>query len=338
MDLQALTAKAHSDIEAADNLDALDQVRVGYLGKKGELTSLLKTLGSLPAEERKSAGQDINRAKQHVQQAIEARKVVLQSEALEAKLASERIDVTLPGRGQSAGGLHPVTRTMERIDALFSQLGFAIEQGPEIEDDYHNFEALNIPAHHPARAMHDTFYFDAQTLLRTHTSPVQVRHMETDKPPLRIIAPGRVYRCDSDLTHTPMFHQVEGLLVDRNVSFSDLMGTLADFLRHFFEDENLQTRFRPSYFPFTEPSSEVDIQCVMCGGDGCRVCGHTGWIEILGCGMVHPNVFKAVGIDNDEFTGYAFGMGVERLAMLRYGVNDLRLFFENDLKFLQQFA
>lgn len=338
MDLQALTAKAQADIEAADNLDMLDQIRVSYLGKKGELTSLLKTLGTLPAEERKSAGQDINRAKQDVQQALEARKLSLQAEALQAKLASERIDVTLPGRGQSAGGLHPVTRTMQRIEELFSQLGFAVEQGPEIEDDYHNFEALNIPAHHPARAMHDTFYFDAQTLLRTHTSPVQVRHMEADKPPLRIIAPGRVYRCDSDLTHTPMFHQVEGLLVDSDVSFSDLMGTLAEFLKHFFEDDNLQTRFRPSYFPFTEPSSEVDIQCVMCGGEGCRVCGHTGWIEILGCGMVHPNVFSAVGIDNDEYTGYAFGMGVERLAMLRYGVNDLRLFFENDLKFLQQFA
>ena len=338
MDLQALTAKAQSDIEAADNLDALDQIRVSYLGKKGELTSLLKTLGTLPAEERKSAGQDINRAKQDVQQALEARKESLKAATLQAKLASERIDVTLPGRGQSMGGLHPVTRTMQRIEELFSQLGFAVEQGPEIEDDYHNFEALNIPAHHPARAMHDTFYFDAQTLLRTHTSPVQVRHMETDKPPLRIIAPGRVYRCDSDLTHTPMFHQVEGLLVDREVSFSDLMGTLADFLKHFFEDDNLQTRFRPSYFPFTEPSSEVDIQCVMCGGEGCRVCGHTGWLEILGCGMVHPNVFKAVGINNDEYTGYAFGMGVERLAMLRYGVNDLRLFFENDLKFLQQFA
>ena len=338
MDLQALTAKAQSNIEAADNLDALDQIRVSYLGKKGELTSLLKTLGSLPAEQRKSAGQDINRAKQDVQQAIEARKSALQAAALEAKLASERIDVTLPGRGQSLGGLHPVTRTMERIDELFSQLGFAVEQGPEIEDDYHNFEALNIPAHHPARAMHDTFYFDAQTLLRTHTSPVQVRHMQNDTPPLRIIAPGRVYRCDSDLTHTPMFHQVEGLLVDRDVSFADLMGTLADFLRHFFENDQLQTRFRPSYFPFTEPSSEVDIQCVMCQGEGCRVCSHTGWLEILGCGMVHPNVFKAVGIDNEEFTGYAFGMGVERLAMLRYGVNDLRLFFENDLKFLQQFA
>ena len=338
MDLQALSAKAQSAIKAADNLDALDQIRVSYLGKKGELTSLLKTLGSLPAEQRKSAGQDINRTKQDVQQAIEARKSALQAAALDAKLASERIDVTLPGRGQTGGGLHPVTRTMQRIDELFSQLGFAVEQGPEIEDDYHNFEALNIPSHHPARAMHDTFYFDAQTLLRTHTSPVQVRHMQSDTPPLRIIAPGRVYRCDSDLTHTPMFHQVEGLLVDRNVSFSDLMGTLADFLQHFFENDELQTRFRPSYFPFTEPSSEVDIQCVMCQGEGCRVCSHTGWLEILGCGMVHPNVFKAVGIDNEEYTGYAFGMGVERLAMLRYGVNDLRLFFENDLKFLQQFA
>ena len=337
MDLQELTARAHSEIEATDSLDGLDQIRVSYLGKKGELTSLLKTLGSLPAEERKTAGQDINKAKQAVQQAIEARKSSLQQAALEARLASERIDVTLPGRGQTNGGLHPVTRTMQRIEDLFSQLGFAIEEGPEIEDDYHNFEALNIPSHHPARAMHDTFYFDAQTLLRTHTSPVQVRHMESDTPPLRIIAPGRVYRCDSDLTHTPMFHQVEGLLVDEQVSFSDLMGTLADFLKNFFENDELQTRFRPSYFPFTEPSAEVDIQCVMCEGEGCRVCGHTGWLEVLGCGMVHPNVYKAVGIDNEQYTGYAFGMGVERLAMLRYGVNDLRLFFENDLKFLQQF-
>jgi phenylalanyl-tRNA synthetase alpha chain len=227
---------------------------------------------------------------------------------------------------------------MERIEDLFSRLGFTVEEGPEIEDDFHNFEALNIPSHHPARAMHDTFYFDANTLLRTHTSPVQVRHMESNKPPLRIIAPGRVYRCDSDLTHTPMFHQVEGLLVDENVSFADLMGTLADFLKQFFENEDLKTRFRPSYFPFTEPSSEVDIQCVMCEGKGCRVCGHTGWLEVLGCGIVHPKVFESAGIDTEKYTGYAFGMGVERLAMLRYGVNDLRLFFENDLKFLQQFA
>ncbi len=338
MDLQKLTADAITIINAADNLDVLDQIRVDYLGKKGELTSLLKTLGKLPAEERKSAGQDINNAKREVQQVLEQRKQALEVARLNAKLASEKIDVSLPGRGQQSGGLHPVTRTMARIEDLFSRLGFTVEQGPEIEDDFHNFEALNIPSHHPARAMHDTFYFNANTLLRTHTSPVQVRHMETDKPPLRIIAPGRVYRCDSDLTHTPMFHQVEGLLVDENVSFADLMGTLADFLKQFFENDDLQTRFRPSYFPFTEPSSEVDIQCVMCKGDGCRVCGHTGWLEVLGCGMVHPKVFESAGIDTEKYTGYAFGMGVERLAMLRYGVNDLRLFFENDLKFLQQFA
>ena len=338
MDLPKLVADAQAEIAAADNLETLDLIRVSYLGKKGELTALLKALGALPGDERKAAGQEINKAKQGVQQSIEARKASLEQARLEAKLSSECVDVTLPGRGQQAGGLHPVTRTMQRIQSLFSQLGFTVEEGPEIEDDFHNFEALNIPEHHPARAMHDTFYFDAQTLLRTHTSPVQVRHMETDQPPLRIIAPGRVYRCDSDLTHTPMFHQVEGLLVDENVNFADLMGTLSDFLKLFFENENLKTRFRPSYFPFTEPSSEVDIQCVMCEGEGCRVCGHTGWLEVLGCGMVHPKVFESVNIDNEQFTGYAFGMGVERLAMLRYGVNDLRLFFENDLKFLKQFA
>lgn len=338
MDLEKLSSDALAAVYAADNLELLDQIRVDYLGKKGELTSLLKTLGQLPADQRKAAGQDINNAKREVQSALEQRKQVLETEKLKARLASETIDVTLPGRGQNIGGLHPVTRTMERIEDLFSRLGFTVEQGPEIEDDFHNFEALNIPSHHPARAMHDTFYFDANTLLRTHTSPVQVRHMESNKPPLRIIAPGRVYRCDSDLTHTPMFHQVEGLLVDENVSFADLMGTLADFLKQFFENDDLQTRFRPSYFPFTEPSSEVDIQCVMCEGKGCRVCGQTGWLEVLGCGIVHPKVFESAGIDNEKYTGYAFGMGVERLAMLRYGVNDLRLFFENDLKFLQQFA
>ena len=338
MDLPKLVADAQAEIAAADNLETLDLIRVSYLGKKGELTALLKALGALPGDERKAAGQEINKAKQGVQQSIEARKTSLEQAWLEAKLAGECIDVTLPGRGQQTGGLHPVTRTMQRIESLFSQLGFTVVEGPEIEDDFHNFEALNIPEHHPARAMHDTFYFDAQTLLRTHTSPVQVRHMESEQPPLRIIAPGRVYRCDSDLTHTPMFHQVEGLLVDENVNFADLMGTLSDFLKLFFENENLKTRFRPSYFPFTEPSSEVDIQCVMCEGEGCRVCGHTGWLEVLGCGMVHPKVFESVNIDNEQFTGYAFGMGVERLAMLRYGVNDLRLFFENDLKFLKQFA
>ena len=338
MDLPKLIADVQAEIAAADNLETLDLIRVRCLGKNGELTALLKALGSLPADERKAAGQDINNAKQAVQQLLEARKSSLEQAQLQARLVNECVDVTLPGRGQRNGGLHPVTRTMERIESLFSQLGFTVEEGPEIEDDFHNFEALNIPEHHPARAMHDTFYFDAQTLLRTHTSPVQVRHMELEQPPLRIIAPGRVYRCDSDLTHTPMFHQVEGLLVDENVCFADLMGTLSDFLKLFFENENLQTRFRPSYFPFTEPSSEVDIQCVMCEGEGCRVCGQTGWLEVLGCGMVHPKVFESVNIDNEKFTGYAFGMGVERLAMLRYGVNDLRLFFENDLKFLQQFA
>ncbi len=337
MDLQKLTADAQAEINAADSLELLDQIRVNYLGKKGELTALLKTLGQLPGDQRKAAGQEINVAKRDVQQAIEARKATLENERLNAKLASEKVDVTLPGRGQHAGGLHPVTLTMARIKALFTPLGFSVAQGPEIEDDFHNFEALNIPSHHPARAMHDTFYFDANTLLRTHTSPVQVRHMEKNEPPLRIIAPGRVYRCDSDLTHTPMFHQVEGLMVDENVSFADLMGTLSDFLKKFFENEDLQTRFRPSYFPFTEPSSEVDIQCVMCEGEGCRVCGQTGWLEVLGCGIVHPKVFESAGIDNEKYTGYAFGMGVERLAMLRYGVNDLRLFFENDMKFLQQF-
>ncbi len=338
MDLPKLIADAQAEIAAADNLEALDLIRVRYLGKTGALTALLKALGSLPAGERKAAGQEINTAKQSLQQSIEARKASLEQAQLQARLANECVDVTLPGRGQHNGGLHPVTRTMQRIESLFSQLGFSVEEGPEIEDDFHNFEALNIPEHHPARAMHDTFYFDAKTLLRTHTSPVQVRHMEKEQPPLRIIAPGRVYRCDSDLTHTPMFHQIEGLLVDENVSFADLMGTLSDFLKRFFENEDLKTRFRPSYFPFTEPSSEVDIQCVMCAGEGCRVCGHTGWLEVLGCGMVHPKVFESVNIDNEKFTGYAFGMGVERLAMLRYGVNDLRLFFENDIKFLQQFA
>ena len=335
--LADLEKQAVQEIEAAGDLAALDAVRVRYLGKKGELTGQLKQLGKLPAEERPLAGQEINRIKQVVQSGIEARNAALQADKLNRQLASETIDVTLPGRGQHQGGLHPVTITMRRIEALFRPLGFTVSEGPEIEDDEHNFSALNIPDHHPARAMHDTFYFDAHTLLRTHTSPVQVRVMETTAPPLRIIAPGRVYRCDSDLTHTPMFHQVEGLLVDEDVSFANLKGLLDEFLRAFFEREDLAVRFRPSYFPFTEPSAEVDIQCVMCSGEGCRVCGHTGWLEVLGCGMVHPNVFENVGIDNERYTGFAFGMGVERLAMLRYGVNDLRLFFENDLAFLEQF-
>jgi phenylalanyl-tRNA synthetase alpha chain len=335
--LAALEQQARDAVAAAADLKALDDIRVQYLGKKGLLTEQLKQLGKLPAEQRPQAGQAINVAKQQVQDAIETRKADLQRAALQAQLAGERVDVTLPGRGQHGGGLHPVTRTLARIEQLFAGMGFESVSGPEIEDDYHNFEALNIPAHHPARAMHDTFYIDAHRVLRTHTSPVQIRVMESQKPPFRVIAPGRVYRCDSDLTHTPMFHQVEGLLVDENVSFADLKGLLDEFLKHFFERDDLGVRFRPSYFPFTEPSAEVDIQCVMCSGRGCRVCSHSGWLEILGCGMVHPNVFEHVGVDNEQYTGLAFGVGVERLAMLKYGVNDLRLFFENDLRFLQQF-
>ncbi len=335
-DLTALVKEAEAAIAATTEMQALEDIRVQYLGKKGVLTEQMKSLGKLPAEERPKAGQVINQAKAAVQQAIEARKQSLQEAVLNARLEGERIDVTLPGRGQPSGGLHPITQTMERIQSLFAQLGFTVAEGPEIEDDFHNFEALNIPETHPARAMHDTFYFDAHTLLRTHTSPVQIREMEQQQPPLRLIAPGRVYRCDSDLTHSPMFHQIEGLLVDEQVSFADLKGILDDFLRNFFEQE-LAVRFRPSYFPFTEPSAEADIQCVMCGGEGCRVCSGTGWIEILGCGMVHPEVFRHVGIDSEKYSGFAFGIGVERMAMLRYGVNDLRLFFENDLRFLQQF-
>ncbi len=336
-ELVELVHDAQLALAQADDLARLDQIRVHYLGKKGVLTERLKQLGKLPAEQRPPFGQMINEAKEEIQQALEARKSALLAAQLESQLGAEAIDVTLPGRGQRPGGLHPITRTLERIEAFFNQVGFIVAEGPEIEDDFHNFEALNIPAHHPARAMHDTFYFDSRLLLRTHTSNVQIRTMEAQASPLRIIAPGRVYRCDSDITHTPMFHQVEGLFVDEEVSFADLRGVLDDFLRQFFEKADLQVRFRPSYFPFTEPSAEVDIQCVMCGGEGCRVCSHTGWLEVLGCGMVHPAVFQQVGIDSERYTGYAFGMGVERLAMLRYGVNDLRLFFENDLRFLQQF-
>ncbi len=334
--LEPLAAEARTAIAAAADGKALEQLRVDYLGKKGQITALAKGIGKLPPEEVREAGTRINSVKQELQDLIGARKTELEFAAVEAKLAGETIDVTLPGRGQSTGGIHPVTRTIERMEDIFSAIGFEVVEGPEIEDDYHNFEALNIPAHHPARAMHDTFYVDEHTVLRTHTSPVQVRVMETQEPPLRVICPGRVYRCDSDLTHTPMFHQVEGLLVDEHSSFADLKGLIEDFLRSFFEQE-LAVRFRPSYFPFTEPSAEVDIQCVNCGGEGCRVCSRTGWLEIMGCGMVHPRVFEYSNIDAEKYSGFAFGMGVERLAMLRYGVNDLRLFFDNDLRFLEQF-
>ncbi|RLA39804.1 MAG: phenylalanine--tRNA ligase subunit alpha [Gammaproteobacteria bacterium] len=334
--LHTLADAAELSIKAADTVADLDQIRVEYLGKKGKITGMLKTLGKLSAEERPKAGAVINEVKVALQNTINARRQELETALLQAQLDSERIDVTLPGRKSEVGSLHPVTQTMARIEEFFTSVGYQVEEGPEVEDDYHNFEALNIPAHHPARAMHDTFYIDPTTVLRTHTSPVQVRTMERQKPPIRIICPGRVYRCDSDLTHTPMFHQVEGLVVDKNVSFADLKGTVDQFLKAFFEAD-LAVRFRPSYFPFTEPSAEVDIQCTNCKGKGCRVCKQTGWLEIMGCGMVHPNVFTQSGIDPDEYTGFAFGMGVERLAMLRYGVNDLRLFFENDLRFLKQF-
>lgn len=324
--LDQITAEALAAIAAATDVATIEEVRVKVLGKKGTLTEVMKTLGGLSAEERPRAGALINDAKNRVSEQLDARKQALAEAELNSRLEAERIDVTLPGRGALTGGLHPVTRTIERIEKFFTELGFEVKSGPEVEDSFHNFDALNIPEHHPARADHDTFYFNSNLLLRTQTSCVQIRTLEKEKPPLRIISPGRVYRNDYDQTHTPMFHQVEGLLVDRNVSFADLRGILHDFLHAFFE-EDLQIRFRPSFFPFTEPSAEVDVL------------GKNGrWLEVLGCGMVHPNVLRSVGIDPDEFSGFAFGMGVERLTMLRYGVTDLRAFFENDLRFLKQFA
>ena len=329
--------QALQQIAASAGLPALEELRVHWLGRKGVLTEQLKALGTLPAGERPARGQRINAAKERIQSAIEARRAQLESLEDERRLAGGAIDVTLPGRGVAAGGLHPVTKTRLRIEALFRRAGFDIATGPEVEDDFHNFEALNIPPNHPARAMHDTFYFPDGRLLRTHTSPVQIRAMLAQGAPLSVIAPGRVYRSDSDVTHTPMFHQLEGLVVDENVSFANMKAILHGFVEAFFERE-LEMRLRPSYFPFTEPSAEVDMSCVFCGGSGCRICKHTGWLEISGCGMVHPHVLKASGIDAERFTGYAFGAGIDRLAMLRYGVNDLRLFFENDLRFLGQFA
>ncbi|HWS61972.1 MAG TPA: phenylalanine--tRNA ligase subunit alpha [Steroidobacteraceae bacterium] len=334
--LSILVERALADVDASANLERLDDVRVRLLGKKGQLTEQLKSLGALPAAERPAAGQRINEAKAAIQAAIESRREALDAEALDAELAKGAIDVTLPGRGQESGSLHPVTRTRLRIERIFMQAGFEIATGPEVEDDFHNFEALNIPKNHPARAMHDTFYFPDGRLLRTHTSPVQIRAMRAMKPPLAVIAPGRVYRNDSDMTHTPMFHQVEGMVVGAAISFANLKAMLHTFVEHFFE-QPLGMRLRPSYFPFTEPSAEVDVECVFCHGAGCRVCKHTGWLEILGCGMIHPNVLAASGIDSELWQGYAFGVGIERLAMLRYGVDDLRLFFENDLQFLKQF-
>jgi phenylalanyl-tRNA synthetase alpha chain len=350
-ELKQITQDLLDNVAAAKDLKELEALRVEALGKKGALTGLLKGLGALPGNERPAAGAKINDAKVEVQSAIEVRKSAMESAAMDQRLLQEKIDVTLPSGGNSRGSLHPVTRTLRRIEELFSQAGFSIETGPEIEDDFHNFEALNIPADHPARAMHDTFYIKSRNIkpkdigtghkemthvLRTHTSPVQIRTMETQEPPIRCICPGRVYRCDSDVTHTPMFHQVEGLVVDKGISMAHLRACVSDFLNGFFEGD-YPVRFRPSYFPFTEPSAEIDMQCTHCMGAGCRICKNTGWLEVGGCGMVHPNVFASAGVDPEEYTGFAFGMGIDRLAMLRYGVNDLRLFFENDLQFLRQY-
>ncbi len=329
-DIESLSTQALADIAAATAPDALEALRVGLLGKSGSITTQLKALGALPGDQRKAAGEAINRARDAISEALSARKTALDDAALDARLAGETIDVTLPGRDAARGGVHPVSRTLERITEIFGRLGYELADGPEIEDDFHNFEALNFPPHHPARAMHDTFYFGDGRLLRTHTSGVQVRYMQDHQPPLRMIAAGKVYRSDSDQTHTPMFHQVEGLLVDEHASFADLKGTLAEFVRAFFE-RDFEMRFRPSYFPFTEPSAEVDIAWQQADGS-------TRWLEVLGCGMVHPNVLRNVGIDPEKYTGFAFGLGVERFAMLRYGVDDLRSFFDNDVRFLRQFA
>jgi len=334
--LQKYADEALQAIENIDNLQQLDDIRVHYLGKKGLVTELMKTLGKVSPEERPVLGEKINQCKQFIQNHIQAKQDALKAEALAKELAAQAIDVTLPGRGMNVGHMHPVTKALQRIEDYFSQLGFDIVSGQEIETEYYNFDALNIPESHPARAMHDTFYFEDNTLLRTHTSPTQIRYMQEHKAPLRMIAPGRVYRCDSDLTHTPMFHQVEGLLIDEHTTFADLKGILQDFMQFFFE-EDLAMRFRPSYFPFTEPSAEADIACVKCHGKGCRICKNTGWLEVLGCGMVHPNVLKAGGIDPEKYTGFAFGAGIDRLAMLRYQIDDLRVLFENDKRFTEQF-
>ena len=334
--IQSLVDEALVEIDGAESSRDIEQARVRFLGKKGALTEQLKRIGSLPTQERRAFGQAVNDAKQLLAEKIAERAVQLDRWEQDAALTSGWVDVSLAGRRAGTGCLHPVSRTIRRIHDIFRRLGFDVAEGPEIEDDYHNFEALNIPPDHPARAMHDTFYVEPGVVLRTHTSPVQIRYLKSHPPPIQVIAPGRVYRCDSDVTHTPMFHQLEGLVVDTDIAFSDLKGVLIHFVREFFEQE-LPVRFRPSYFPFTEPSAEVDMGCVFCDGAGCRVCQQTGWLEILGCGMVHPTVFRKVGINNEEYTGYAFGVGIERLTMLRYGVDDLRLFFDNELGFLTQF-
>jgi phenylalanyl-tRNA synthetase alpha chain len=335
--LLQLVDTARAEIAQTGCIEQLEHIRVRLLGKKGEITAQLKSLGSMDPEARRAVGAKINEAKEVLIGALDQKRAQLEEQQLAAQLASDAIDVTLPGRGPTIGGLHPVTRVRRRIERLFVAAGFTVADGPEIEDDWHNFEALNIPANHPARAMHDTFYFPDGRLLRTHTSPVQVRVMQKQAPPIRVIVPGRVYRNDSDMTHTPMFHQVEGLVVDEGISFANLKAILHGFMKALFE-KDVKMRLRPSYFPFTEPSAEVDISCVSCGGSGCRVCKNTGWVEVAGCGVVHPNVLRAVNIDTERYTGYAFGMGIDRLTMLRYNVNDIRMYFENDLRFLRQFV
>lgn len=341
--LEAILAEAQTHISTVQNLADLEQIKARFLGKQGSLSELLKQLGKLSAEERPKVGQVINQAKQQVESLLKQQREQIQANLLALQLAQESLDVSLPGRGFQGGNEHPIRRTLKRIEDLFHSMGFAIADGPEIELDEYNFSKLNFPSNHPARDMHDTFYLEndfndgQEYLLRTHTSPVQVRYMLNHEPPLKIIAPGRVFRCDSDLTHTPMFNQVEGLWVDQDVSFAQLKYTLGEFMKAFFEQDDLKVRFRPSFFPFTEPSAEMDISCVHCGGKGCRICSHSGWLEVLGCGMVHPNVLKNVDIDSEKYLGFAFGLGVERLTMLRYGVNDLRLFFQNDLRMLKQF-
>ncbi len=338
-DVEQLVSRAAAEFAAIDDAAQLEKAKAGFLGKSGSLTELLKGLAKLSPEDRRAAGAAINSAKEKIEAALESRRQALKRTALESRLREEALDVTLPGRGLGVGGLHPATRTLERIEALFRSIGFDVADGPEIETDFHNFTALNTPENHPARSMHDTFYIENAPglLLRTHTSPIQVRYMQQHKPPIKTIAPGRVYRVDSDATHSPMFHQVEGLWVDETVSFADLKGVLAEFLRRFFEKDDLRVRFRPSFFPFTEPSAEVDMGCVFCDGKGCRVCSHSGWLEVAGSGMVHPNVLRHVGIDSERYQGFAFGMGPDRLTMLRYGINDLRLFYDGDLRFLSQF-
>lgn len=335
-DLTLLQEQAVVAVDKAQDISVLEAIRVEYLGKKGRLTEILKGLAQLPVEEKPKVGQLVNIAKRDITAYIEQKMLQLKEHDLLLKLAAEQIDVTLPGRTNKCGALHPVTQVKRRINDYFSRLGFEVVEGQEVETEFYNFEALNIPSHHPARAMHDTFYFGDGRMLRTHTSPVQIRTLQKSCPPLRLIAPGRVYRCDSDMTHTPMFHQVEGLMIDKGATLAGLKGLLQDFFAHFF-GRDIAVRFRPSYFPFTEPSAEVDIECTQCAGKGCRSCKYSGWLEVLGCGMVHPNVLSAVNLSPSEYQGWAFGMGIDRLAMLYYGIDDLRMMFENDLTFLNQF-